>query len=389
MRVALQGKHVQAEQLPPANLVFLIDVSGSMSDPDKLPLLKEAFHKLIDQLRPQDRVAIVAYAGSAGLVLNSTPWSEKDAIREAVDKLKSEGSTAGGEGITLAYKIAAKYHRQDGNSRVILATDGDFNVGISTEKELVALIEGKRDQGIFLSILGFGTGNYRDRQMEQLADNGNGNYYYIDNLREGNRVLSTELSGTLYAIAKDVKLQIAFNPDQVRAYRLIGYENRTLTAQEFNDDKKDAGELGAGHSVTAFYEVVPVGVKMDYPIDQSNSEDYRLEDDQPIRFFSNDLMAARLRYKEPTGTTSKLIQHLITNNSEPIGSASREFQFASSVVEWGLLLRESQYRGSASYNNVLARARRNVGYDPDGYRKEFLSLIQRSAELSGNDLASW
>ena len=388
VRVALQGKHINAEQLPPANLVFLIDVSGSMADEDKLPLLKQSFHTLVDQIRPQDRVAIVAYSGNAGLVLKSTPGSNKEAMRKAIDRLESGGSTAGGAGITLAYKIAAKYYNKQGNNRVILATDGDFNVGLATEKELVALIEKKREKGIFLSVLGFGTGNYQDRKMEQLADNGNGNYYYIDNLREGNRVLSSELGATLYAIAKDVKLQIAFNPDNVKSYRLIGYENRVLAARDFDNDAKDAGELGAGHSVTAFYEVVPVGAETGYAIDQSNPEDYNLEDDSPIRFTDGDLMAARLRYKEPTGSTSKLIEHLITDHSASISEASTEFRFAASVAEWGLLLRGSQYKGTASYGQVLQLAQDGLGSDQNGYRSEFISLVRKSAQLVGQELAT-
>lgn len=381
VRVALQGKTVPISELPPANLVFLIDVSGSMADPDKLPLLKESFHALIDQLRPQDHVAIVAYAGEAGLVLRSTSGSEKKTIREAVDKLESGGATAGGAGINLAYKMAQKHFDPQGNNRVILATDGDFNVGISSESELVQLIEKKREGGIFLSVLGFGTGNYQDGKMEQIADNGNGNYYYIDNVREGERVLAGELSGTLYAIAKDVKLQIAFNPDQVKAYRLIGYENRTLAAKDFDDDKKDAGELGAGHSVTAFYEIVPVGAEVGYAVDQSNQEDYLPVDDRPITFSSGDLMGARLRYKGPTSGTSNLVEHLVADTKRPIESASEEFRFAAAVAEWGLLLRGSQYRGSASFDQVLALARNALGTDPNGYRTEFLELVRKSADV--------
>lgn len=388
VRVALQGKHVHAAELPPANLVFLIDVSGSMGDPDKLPLLKSAFQSLIDQLRPQDHVAIVAYAGMAGLVLRSTPGSDKDAIRAAIDKLESGGSTAGGAGIDLAYKMAARHFDPRGNNRVILATDGDFNVGVSSESELVRLIEKKRGEGIFLSVLGFGADNYQDGKMEGLADNGNGNYYFIDNEREGARVLAGELSGTLYTIAKDVKLQIAFNPDRVKAYRLIGYENRVLAARDFDNDAKDAGELGAGHSVTAFYEIVPVGAEVGYPIDQSKGEDYRLGDERPIAFASNDLMGARLRYKEPNATSSRLIEHLVTDERGSIGSASGEFRFAAAVAEWGLLLRGSGYRGSASYDQVLALARNSLGSDPDGYRAEFVRLVKESAAMTGDGVAT-
>lgn len=388
VRVALQGMQIPTEQLPPANLVFLIDVSGSMSSEDKLPLLKQSFHTLTDQLRPQDRVAIVAYAGEAGLVLQSTPGSDKDKIRNAIDKLESGGSTAGGAGISLAYKIAEKYRNEKGNNRVILATDGDFNVGLSSEKELVSLIEQEREKGIFLSIIGFGTGNYQDRKMEQLADNGNGNYYYIDNIREGQRVLASELSGTLYTIAKDVKLQIAFNPDNVQAYRLIGYENRVLAARDFDDDRKDAGELGAGHSVTAFYEVVPTDAEIGYPVDQSKAEDYRLEEDTPIRFTDEDLMIARLRYKQPDGSTSRLIEHLIGDTPTRTEEASQEFRFAAAVAEWGLLLRESRYGNKASFGQVLALAQSATGTDPDGYRSEFINLVKESAGLMGQSIAT-
>ena len=388
VRVALQGMQVPVEQLPPANLVFLIDVSGSMSSEEKLPLLKQSFYTLLDQLRPQDRVAIVAYAGEAGLVLKSTPGSDKDKIRSAIDRLESGGSTAGGAGISLAYKIAEKYRNEDGNNRVILATDGDFNVGLSSESELVTLIEQEREKGVFLSIIGFGTGNYQDRKMEQLADNGNGNYYYIDNLREGRRILANELSGTLYTIAKDVKLQIAFNPENVQAYRLIGYENRTLAARDFNDDRKDAGELGAGHSVTAFYEVVPVGSEVGYPVDQSKAEDYRLEDETPLRFTAEDLMVARLRYKQPNGSSSRLIEHLVGDNPSGTEKASQEFCFAAAVAEWGLLLRESSYGNNASFEQVLALAQGAVGTDLDGYRSEFIDLVKESAGLMGQSIAS-
>ena len=386
VRVALQGKNVPATQLPPANLVFLIDVSGSMSGDDKLSLLKESFYGLIDQLRPQDRVAIVAYAGSAGLVLPSTSGSEKDAIRRAVNVLESGGSTAGGAGITMAYKIAKKNFQEEGNNRVILATDGDFNVGISSDNDLVKLIESKRDEGIFLSVLGFGTGNYQDRKMEQLADNGNGNYYYIDNLREGKRVLVSELSSTLFTIAKDVKLQIEFNPAKVHAYRLVGYENRVLAAQDFDDDTKDAGELGAGHSVTAFYEVIPVGADVDYEIDHSKAENYQDFEKASSDFSGDDLMMARFRYKEPNASSSKLIEHYVADAYRPISLASNEFKFAAAVAEWGLLLRGSQYSGNASFSQVMSLARNGIGSDSDGYRSEFLTLVEESASQMGESI---
>ena len=381
VRVALQGHEIHPEQSSPSNIVFLIDVSGSMNSSNKLPLLKDSFYKLVDVLRPEDRVAIVVYAGAAGLVLESTPGSEKRKIKTAIDHLKSGGSTAGGAGINLAYKVAKENFLEDGNNRVILATDGDFNVGVSSQNGLVTLIEEKRKEGVFLSVLGFGTGNYQDAKMEQLADNGNGNYYYIDRLDEGERILASELSGTLYAIAKDVKLQIEFNPAKVKAFRLIGYENRVLTAREFDDDTKDAGELGAGHSVTAFYEIVPVGEDVGYDIDTSQGEDYRLPEGRPDLFTANDLMVARLRYKHPKDSTSNLIEHLVRDERKSIEKASADFRFAAAVSEWGLLLRGSTYAGSSSYDQVEELASGSLGKDPDGYRKEFVELVKKAKEL--------
>ncbi|MGE3800571.1 MAG: von Willebrand factor type A domain-containing protein [Candidatus Kapaibacterium sp.] len=388
VRVALQGKDVAANQMPPSNLVFLIDVSGSMDSEDKLPLLKQSFHGLIDRLRPEDRVAIVAYAGQAGMVLPSTSGADKGAIRKAIDVLESGGSTAGGAGISMAYKIAKKYYQEGGNNRVILATDGDFNVGVSDDNELVKLIESKRDEGIFLSVLGFGTGNYQDRKMEGIADNGNGNYYYIDNIREGKRVLVSELSSTLYTIAKDVKLQIIFNPAKVQAYRLVGYENRVLAAQDFDNDAKDAGELGAGHSVTAFYEVVPVGGEVGYEVDHSKAEDYQDAGKENVSFAREDLMAARLRYKQPNASVSKLIEHRVADNHLPIALTRGEFKFATAVAEWGMLLRGSSYSGSASFSQVAQLARAGLGNDEDGYRFEFLTLVERSASMRGERITS-
>ena len=376
VRLALQGRELQKQQAQSSNLVFLIDVSGSMSDADKLPLLKESLKKLINELRPEDRVAIVVYAGAAGLVLEST--SDKGKIRGAIDRLSSGGSTAGGAGIELAYKTARKNFMPDGVNRVILATDGDFNVGVSSEDGLVKLIEEKRKDGIFLSVLGFGTGNYQDKKMEQLADHGNGNYYYIDRLQEGERVLVDEMSGTLYAIAKDVKLQLKFNPEKVAAYRLIGYENRVLAARDFDDDTKDAGELGAGHQVTALYEVVPVGAVIGYEPDTTAGEDYKLEDELPDLFTTNDLLLARLRYKEPTDSVSKLIQHLVRDERKELEKAGESTRFAAAVAGWGMLLRGSDYRGRISYDDVVTWGKGASGSDGDGYRREFIGLVEKS-----------
>ena len=380
LRLALQGRELQAEQAKAANLVFLIDVSGSMSSSNKLPLLKKSFRKLINQLRPQDRVAIVVYAGAAGLVLESTPGSQKRKIYKALNRLSAGGSTAGGAGINLAYKTARNNYLSDGINRVILATDGDFNVGISSDQGLTGLIEEKREEGIFLSVLGFGHGNYQDKKMEALADNGNGNYYYIDRLEEAQRVLVEEMSGTLYAIAKDVKLQIKFNQENVVAYRLIGYENRVLAAKDFDDDTKDAGELGAGHQVTALYEVVPVGSEIGYDLDTTKGEDYQLEEELPDLFTTNDLLLARLRYKEPADSVSKLIEHLVMDERKSLEEASESTRFVAAVAGWGMLLRGSAYRGNLRYEDVVTWGTNAHGVDPDGYRKEFVELVKKSAE---------
>ncbi|MGE3799935.1 MAG: von Willebrand factor type A domain-containing protein [Candidatus Kapaibacterium sp.] len=388
VRIALQGREVHPDQALPSNIVFLIDVSGSMSDYNKLPLLKESFYKLVDAMRANDRIAIVVYAGAAGLVLESTPGSEKEKIKKAIEDLKSGGSTAGGAGITLAYDIAQANFLKEGNNRVILATDGDFNVGISSQEELVKLIEKKRTKGIYLSVLGFGDRNFQDAKMEQLADNGNGNYYYIDRLDEGERILVSELSGTLYTIAKDVKLQIEFNPEKVSAYRLLGYENRVLTALEFDDDMKDAGELGAGHNVTAFYEVVSQGANVGYEIDTAKLEDYRLPESRPNLFTVNDIMIARLRYKNPKDSVSNLVEHLVLDERKPIEAASNEFRFATAVVEWGLLLRKSRYVGSSSYSQVINLATSAIGSDEKGYRREFVELVKKSEEISAKEVSA-
>lgn len=382
LRLALQGRELHPEQAPPSNLVFLIDVSGSMGNANKLPLLKQGFEKLVGQLRSRDRVAIVVYAGAAGQVLESTPGSEKFKILGALGRLSSGGSTAGGAGIELAYKVARDNFIANGNNRVILATDGDFNVGVSSQDGLVKLIEEKRKDGIFLSVLGFGTGNYQDRKMESLADNGNGNYYYIDQLKEAERVLVSEMSGTLHTIAKDVKLQIKFNPEKIQAYRLIGYENRVLAARDFDDDTKDAGELGAGHRVTALYEIVPVGSPVGYDVDQSKSEDYLIDEKRPELLTANDVLLARLRYKEPTDSVSKLIEHIVPDKVVAIEKATQNTRFAAAVAQWGMLLRGSTYAGTGSYDQVLTLGSGATGKDAEGYRQEFIDLVKKSRDIA-------
>ncbi|HBB34960.1 MAG TPA: hypothetical protein DDZ80_03740 [Cyanobacteria bacterium UBA8803] len=358
VHIGLQGKTITKENLPPSNLVFLLDVSGSMNEPNKLPLLKSAFRLLVNELRDSDRVSIVVYAGSAGVVLPPTPGNQKDKILNALDKLEAGGSTAGGEGIQRAYKLAQENFINSGNNRVILATDGDFNVGVSSDAELVRLIEQKREQGVFLTVLGFGTGNFQDAKMEKLADKGNGNYAYIDNELEAKKVLVKEMGGTLFTIAKDVKIQVEFNPAKVQSYRLIGYENRRLRNEEFNDDKKDAGELGSGHAVTALYEIIPVKGQ------------------------SGEVMQVKLRYKAPEGTTSQLITSNVVDQGLTLENASNNFKFSAAVAAFGMILRDSQYKGNANFNEVLQLANQSQGEDLDGYRAEFIRLVKGAKSIA-------
>ncbi len=381
VRVALQTRRIETAQLPPNNLVFLIDVSGSMWSADKLPLVQQALRLLVEQLREQDRVAIVVYAGAAGLVLPSTSGEEKWRITEAIDRLQAGGSTAGGAGLELAYRIAKEQSRANGNNRVILATDGDFNVGPSSDAEMERLIEAKRREGTSLTVLGFGTGNYQDAKMEKLAKRGDGNYAYIDNLMEARKVLVQEMGATLVTVANDVKLQVEFNPAVVQAYRLIGYENRLLRSEDFNDDRKDAGDMGAGHTVTALYEVVPNSVTGTVNLGTTDSLRYTA----PARGSVNtatggnstfEMMFVRLRYKRPGFTESRLLSHVVENNTLR-GGPSADFRFAASVAGFGMLLRESEYKGAASRAMVLELARGAIGNDVGGYRAEFVRLVER------------
>ena len=378
VRIALKGRAVDVSEAPPSNLVFLLDVSGSMSSYDKLPLLKRAFRMLVENLRPQDRVAIVVYAGAAGLVLPSTDGTEKETILEAIEKLDAGGSTAGGAGIRLAYEVAAENHIEGGNNRVILATDGDFNVGASSDSEMIRLIEEKREQGTFLTVLGFGTGNLQDAKMEQIADHGNGNFAYIDNALEAKKVLVSEMGGTLLTIAKDVKIQVEFNPARVAAYRLIGYENRLLADEDFNDDTKDAGELGAGHSVVALYEVVPVGVDSPVRIGTVDSLRYQATEPRTATGDSDELLFVKLRYKEPDADTSVLMDVPVMDRT---GEPSQELRFAGAVAAWGMLLRDSEYCTGFTLADVARLARGGRGEDPEGYRSEFLRLVEATEAL--------
>jgi len=375
VHVGLQGRRMDASQLPASNLVFLLDVSGSMNSPDKLPLLKSAFQMLVKNLRAQDRVAIVVYAGAAGLVLPSTSGADKNTILDAIERLEAGGSTAGGAGIKLAYEIAEKNMLKGGNNRVMLATDGDFNVGASSDGEMVELIEKERTKGVFLSVLGFGTGNVKDSKMEQIADKGNGNYSYIDSELEARKVLVSEMGGTLLTIAKDVKIQVEFNPSKVQAYRLVGYENRALRNEDFNDDRKDAGELGAGHSVTALYEVVPVGVKSD--VVKVDGLKYQT---RAVKDGGDELLTVKFRYKDPDGSESKLIVDVVKD--QMTDSPSDNFRFSSAVAGFGMLLRESEYKGEMTYGRVAGIAGHALGSDTEGYRHEFVRMVERAERLA-------
>ncbi len=395
--IGLQAKRIEAKNLPASNLVFLIDVSGSMSEANKLPLLKKSFRLLSEQLRPQDRVSMVVYAGAAGLVLPSTSGSNKQAIYAALDNLQAGGSTAGGEGLRLAYEVAQQHFLREGNNRVILATDGDFNVGESSDDAMMRLIEEKRKTGVYLSVLGFGMGNYKDSKMEVLADKGNGNYAYIDNLLEARKVLVEQMGGTLHVLAKDVKLQVEFNPAQVASYRLIGYENRMLKSEDFNDDTKDAGEMGAGHSVTALYEIIPVGNSspmpnidpLKYGRNENPKSQPEMDHDLSANHYSEELLTVKFRYKKPTEEKSRLLTRMLKNSSRPIEQASENLRFAASVAGFGMLLRHSQYQGQLTFDQVASLAEGARSQDPEGYRAEFLRLVQLAGTLdrTGNQTA--
>jgi Ca-activated chloride channel family protein len=381
--IGLQARRMAAERTPPRNLVFLLDVSGSMNEPDKLPLVKTAMRMLADTLNPTDRVAIVVYAGASGLVLPSTPGSRKAEIQKAIADLQPGGSTNGAAGIQLAYDIASRSFIKEGINRVILATDGDFNVGVTSQGELIRLIEEKRENGIFLSVLGVGTGNLKDSTMEKLADKGNGNYAYLDSLHEARRVLIAEAGATLITVAKDVKIQVEFNPRAVGAYKLIGYENRILAHQDFNNDKKDAGEIGAGHTVTALYEIIPPGE----PIPGTGVDPLKYQDGAKPNSAakSDELMTVKLRYKQPDGDTSKLISVAVRDR---VGELTPNLGFASAVAEFGTLLRRSEFKGQATWSTAQELARRYRGDDPDGYRAEFVRLVELAAALDAQNLTS-
>lgn len=380
LHVGIKGKELMDEERTDCNLVFLLDVSGSMVPENKLPLVKKAFKFLVKNLKQNDKIAIVVYAGSAGLVLPATYGYEKDKILSALETLNAGGSTAGGAGIQLAYKIAKENFIVGGNNRIILATDGDFNVGVSSTSELVKMIEEKRDEGIFLTLLGFGMDNYKDGRLEELADKGNGNYYYIDNILEAKKVFDHDLMGTLFTIAKDVKIQIEFNPFKVEEYRLIGYENRLLKKEDFADDKKDAGELGAGHTVTALYEIVPAKVRLI----SNEYEDLKYQTSKLTNEAkdSDELLTLKLRFKLPDKANSKLITSVVYDRIFSPDSLSENFNFSSAVAGFAMLLRDSKFKGQVDYKMIEELAENNLGDDKYGYRDEFISILKRAKKLS-------
>lgn len=370
MRIGLHSKDIDLSERPAMNVVFLIDVSGSMFSDDKLPLVQKSFSMLTDNLSAKDRISIVTYAGEDSVVIEGADGGDRQEVLEAINSLQAGGSTAGAAGITTAYEIAEKYFIEGGNNRIILATDGDLNVGISSESELTSLVEEKRETGVYLSVLGFGTGNYKDNKMEALADNGNGNYSYIDSEREAKRVLVDQMSGTLYTAAKDVKIQVEFNPAYIKGYRLIGYENRALANEDFDDDTKDAGEIGAGHSVTALYEVV----FNDSPMEFSTSELKYSEENKGIE--NGEFLTTSIRYKEPDGDESKLLVYPVTEN-DMVSEMSADFNFAAAAAEFGLVIRKSEYKGTADYDSIIALLKK-YSYSDDEYKTEFVELVQNA-----------
>ncbi|WP_195630520.1 vWA domain-containing protein [Bacteroides finegoldii] len=379
VRIGLKAKEIPTEQLPASNLVFLVDVSGSMWGANRLDLVKSSLKLLVNNLRNKDKVAIVTYAGSAGVKLEATSGGDKQKIREAIDELTAGGSTAGGAGIHLAYQIAKKNFISDGNNRIILCSDGDFNVGVSSAEGLEQLIEKERKSGVHLTVLGYGMGNYKDKKIQVLAEKGNGNHAYIDNLQEANRVLVGEFGATLHTVAKDVKLQVEFNPSQVQAYRLIGYESRLLKDEDFNNDAKDAGDMGAGHTVTAFYEVIPAGVKNEY-VGKVDDLKYQKKEKMTLKpTGSDELLTVKLRYKAPDKDVSRKMELPFVDNKGD--SVSSDFRFASAVAMFGQLLRDSDFKGTADYDKVIKLAKQGLNNDERGYRREFIRLVEAAKGL--------
>ena len=381
-RIAVKGRVIENDQRPPSNLVFLVDTSGSMKRPNKLPLLKQSLTVVLDQLNENDRVAIVAYAGSAGVILPSTPATESNKIIRHFGELAAKGSTNGSHGLQLAYQIARENFIDDGTNRVLLCTDGDFNVGQTSDDQLVSMIQSSAKSGVELSVLGFGMGNLNDAMLEQISGIGNGNYAFIDTYNEANKVLNEQLSGTLVTIAKDVKIQVEFNPANVAAYRLIGYENRMLAAEDFNDDKKDAGEIGAGHSVTALYEIIPTGVTLSNDIAKVDPLKYQQPPKHSPDASSNELLTLKLRYKVPGDETSQLLEQAITDSDAAFEESDVDFRFAAAVAGFGMQLRESPHRGDWNYRSIRKTATSASGADRYGFRKEFVEMVAAAERLS-------
>ncbi len=380
VRIGLKAKEVKTDKLPPSNLVFLIDVSGSMNEPNKLPLVKTSMKMLVDNLRPIDNVAIVVYASEVGVKLESTPGDQKGKIKDVIDQLGAGGSTAGGAGIMMAYKIARDKFIKGGNNRIILATDGDFNVGPSSDKSMEQLIEDERDSRVSISILGFGMGNLKDSKMERMADKGHGNYAYIDNITEATKSMVSEFGGTLFTVAKDVKVQVEFNPAKVQAYRLLGYEDRLLNKEDFNNDSKVAGDMGVGHTVTALYEIIPVGIKDNF----TGSVDplkYQKPAENPVHNNTSEVMTVKFRYKQPDGDVSKMESVVVADKPLKATQTSDDFRFAAAVAEYGLLLRDSQYKQNSKFDQLIAMAKSAKGKDDEGYRAEFIRLVESTKNM--------
>ncbi|WP_066632378.1 vWA domain-containing protein [Labilibacter marinus] len=392
LKVALQGKRIEKENLPASNLVFLLDVSGSMNASNKLPLLKSALKMLVNELREEDRVSIVVYAGAAGVVLEPTSGKNKSTIVNALDQLSAGGSTAGGAGLQLAYKLANENLLKNGNNRIILATDGDFNVGVSSNSEMEKLITSERDKGIYITVAGFGMGNYKDSKMEIIANKGNGNYFYIDNIQEARKAMVEEFGGTLYTIAKDVKFQLEFNPMHVAGYRLIGYENRRLNDEDFNDDKKDAGEIGSGHTVTALYEIMPVGAKdVSSYLPKVDELKYQQKKEKKVKKvitteYSDELLTLKLRYKQPDSDESTLLVETVKNKILASNKVSKDFRFVSSVAAWGMKLRNSDFIKATEYQEIVKWAKSSKANDEEGYKAEMIRLME-SAEILSDGLS--
>jgi Ca-activated chloride channel family protein len=385
VRIGLKGKEIATDKRGPSNVVFLLDVSGSMMPTERLPLVKQAMRLLVEKLTENDRVAIVVYAGASGLALPSTTGDHKEQILEALENLQAGGSTNGEAGIQLAYKIAADNFIKGGVNRVILATDGDFNVGVTNQGDLIRLIEEKAKSGVFLSVLGVGTDNFKDSTMQKLADKGNGNYAYLDSLDEARKVLVQQMNGTLVTIAKDVKIQVEFNPARVASYRLIGYEKRMLRKEDFNNDRVDAGEIGAGHTVTALYELVPVGAASNPaastpPVDPLKYSSNEGSASTPSTL-SNEMLTVKLRYKKPDGHKSELVERAVTDAGGNFENAPIDLKFAAAVAEFGMILRDSEYKGNGTFGAVLEWAQEGKGADANSYRAGFIELVRKAQAL--------